>query len=509
MPKSKILIRLVFLFLIILGNASISAMANSLDSCAAEPDTINIKAGWIELRPYQYKNRAIYKDELTGLDIEIISNIAKKIGLEINFTEVETSEKFRDSIKTGELDLACGAAFSRKRNEYSFFTEPYRAEEFSLFINESSDFNMHFGSIQEFMAQVRSLNFKIGISEGAIFGDDALDDFLYDISNKDIIEINPNTLTNIKRTINNKIDGFIADRLLVTSLTMETKLGGAFKEIPLGVTTPISFMLSKQTMRPEIIDKINREIKNIKENGEFVKITSSYLFPLLLSQTLSSDWFSYMTIFGVVFFALSGVAIASRENMTLFTAFLLALIPSIPTACIRDYVMNEKLNNIHFMTLYAIIIFIVVIFGYSAVRVLDIFNKDARNHVIMRIFWSKFFILTDTLGRSAFIITGVIFAITEKFEPLEIWGPLCAFFVADGGIIVRDLLVKNQDAKFLNGSINPELSIFWGFVFSIFIKINAENPSLPLTSLGVVIVVFGLIFSRYLILRFKIENLKL
>ncbi len=49
----------------------------------------------------------------------------------------------------------------------------------------------------------------------------------------------------------------------------------------------------------------------------------------MLMQTIDSQWFYFIGVMGTIAFAVSGIAIAAKENGTLFVTFLFAMLPSV------------------------------------------------------------------------------------------------------------------------------------------------------------------------------------
>ena len=61
----------------------------------------------------------------------------------------------------------------------------------------------------------------------------------------------------------------------------------------------------------------NNEIKEFSVSEEYKKIVKTYLYPVMLMQTIDSQWFYFIGVMGTVAFAVSGIAIAAKENATL------------------------------------------------------------------------------------------------------------------------------------------------------------------------------------------------
>ncbi len=502
---------LVFLFGLILGNMCVAANLADTSSQSGACETSDTKgifiSGWSQWEPYQFEKPTAYGLELAGIDIDIITAIVQKLGSDVHFDKVNWDQNILD-IKSGVRDIAPGATRSEDRSQFAYFSEPYRYEEDSLFMLKSSTKSLNFKYIPQFLAQVRALDFKMGVEDGALYADERINGFINDPTNSDIIVRNDSATNNLKDLINGRIDGFLADRLVGTAIVVRGNLGDKVKEVQLNISVPIFLMLSKKTISPELVDKINAVILNIKSDGTYDNIVKGYLFPILLMQTSDSDWFYYVTLLGIIAFALSGVAIAARDNMTLFGTLFLAILPSCCVSIIRDTLIVKSEVGLPNTSFFICLAIIVVMVGFSAVRLLNAFNKDSKKDKAAENFWYHFSVITDAIAQSAFIVTGVAIAIVAKLSPLGLWGPVFAFITANVGVMVRDLFTKNKDITVLNGEIIAEISLIWGLAFSLFLDYNSGNSTLALVSTGAAIVIIGAFLTRIYVIYYKVQNIR-
>jgi polar amino acid transport system substrate-binding protein len=101
-------------------------------------------------------------------------------------------------------------------------------------------------------------------------------------------------------------------------------------------------MLSRasQTLRCWIDS--NSAIDQLKRTGEFQRIANAYALPILIHQTLDSDWFRVLTLPGTVSFALSGVVLAYAGRYTLFGAVVLSSVPTVGDGVARDLILQRQ-----------------------------------------------------------------------------------------------------------------------------------------------------------------------
>jgi polar amino acid transport system substrate-binding protein len=279
-------------------------------------------------------------------------------------------------------------------------------------------------------------------------------------------------------------------------------------ETPVGPKTPIYFMFSKKSVSPELVDRFNTEITQFKNQSEYKSIIKNYVYPVLLMQTIESEWFYIIGVIGTFAFAISGIAIAAKDNSTLFGTLLFAMLPSVGGSIMRDILINREEVGLFLTPSYMYYIITVVLIGFSSIRLLEYYNKDAQQDEAMAKFWNDVLIISDALGQAAFIVTGVAIAIMGRIEPIGLWGPFFAFLTANGGGIIRDLLRRKNIVMCLEESLNAEISISWGIIFGVYLDYNSYSPDPQKIQNFVIFVIIGAFISRLVAYYGKIPNLK-
>ena len=466
-----------------------------------------LKGGWYLWEPYQFNKSTPNGYKLVGMDIELLKNIAQRSGVSIEYEAVGW-KKHQEDLKEGSRDIASGATYTDARAEYVYFSVPYRYEENSLFMMNSNDKELSFDSISEFLVQVRLQNFILGITKGFIYADPQINLFIKDETNNDIIIAYDNDVDALQAMIRGEIDGFMSDRVVGAAAILNEKVNSLVKEVQLNIKTPIHLMFSKKSVPIELVDKINTEIKEFSVSEEYKKIVKTYLYPVMLMQTIDSQWFYFIGVMGTVAFAVSGIAIAAKENATLFATFLFAMLPSVGGGIMRDILINREEVGIFLTPSYMYYIMIIVLVGFSMVRLLEYYNKRANEDEVIDQFWDNVLFLGDALGQAAFIVTGASIAIMAKIEPIELWGPFFAFLTANGGGILRDLIRKKHEIVCLTGALNAEVGVAWGLAFSIYLNINSYDPNPSGIRNAVIVVVSGCFLTRLVVRYFNIINVK-
>lgn len=499
----------IILFFLMQHSFSFASEINAQNNnqCSESFEKNHLLSGWYLWEPYQFNKleQGVYK--LTGMDVQFMYALAKRVGVEVKYEPVSWGEHQAD-LRDGNRDIAAGATYTKDRAKYVYFSIPYRFEENSLFVLRDSGKNLDFNSVSEFLSQVRLKNFNLGVGKDFVYADPEINLFVSDNINQDIIYEYKDEVEALNALEKGEIDGFVSDRMVGASVVLNYNKKRSVKEIRLNAKTPIHFIFSKKTVPLELVDKFNQEIRTFSKEDEYKNIVKTYLYPVMLLQTIDSNWFYLIGVIGTFAFAISGVAIAAKDNATLFGTFLFAMLPSVGGGIMRD-VLVQRNEIILFLTpSYIYYIIMVVLIGFSAVRLLEYYNKRASEDELMKKFWDHILIIGDAAGQAAFIVTGVSVVIMARIEPIELWGPFFAFLAANGGGILRDILRKKHHITCLSGTFNAEVSILWGLIFSIYLDINSYNPDPIEIKNTVIVVAIGAFITRLLAHYFNIQNIR-
>lgn len=516
----KKIVKLALLIALIWQNFSIFADSAVPDDLSLNQDTpINqeqcltiedkniLIGGWYLWQPYQFNSMTPVGYILTGMDVELVKIIAAKVGVEIKYEEVSWA-KHQSDLKEGKREVAAGATYTDERAKFAYFSLPYRFEENSLFVLKDLEKNLDFRNIAEYLAQLRLQNFRIGVIKGFIYGHPQINEFINDPVNNDIVFKYENDTESLQALLRGEVEGFMADRIVGAAAVLNKLAAGKVQEIKLDVKTPIHLMFSKQSVSLELVDRFNQEIKKIVASPEYKKVVKAYLYPVLLMETIDSEWFYIVGIIGTIAFAISGIAIAAKENTTLLGTFLFAMLPSVSGGIMRDVIINRDPVGIFLTPSYMYYILIVVLLGFAIIRFLDYYNSGSNEDSLLRRFWDNLLIICDALGQAAFIVIGVSTAIIAKIEPILLWGPFFAFLTSYGGGILRDLMRKDKVVTCISEGLNVEISIIWGFIFSLFLDMNSYDPEPDIIRYVVIIVAAGAFLTSLLAYYFKIPNLR-
>jgi polar amino acid transport system substrate-binding protein len=283
---------------------------NTPDLHAPHPDPDRLRGGWYPWDPYQYRDYRRDVPILTGFDIEIERALERLMGMEIVLPEIAWQDQLT-GIAAGTMDIAAGAVYSDARNAYAYFSKPYRIETDVLILRKGTGARYPFGTVEGMLDTFAKQKFRLGVIAGYIYADPRISAFIVDPANKDQIFPVASDAQNLRNLLAGLIDGFLADRIAATTTAWRRDQGSLIEEHPLRFTADVHFMLSRATQTPRMLARLDNAIDALKRSGEFRRIADFYALPVLIHQTLDSEWFLILV---TVAFALSGIVLVFRPG---------------------------------------------------------------------------------------------------------------------------------------------------------------------------------------------------
>lgn len=233
-----------------------------------EEPACNLTMGWDPWEPYQYLTP---DNKVRGLEIDLISSIAKEAGCTIKFVQNDWMRLLK-GIRNGSIDMLGGASKTASREKFAIFSDPYRRESFVLYIRSDQQEEFFGKSLQQLIEN----KFMLGVTEDYMYGDEVLD--MQDNQNVvgQIIGV-PITEMNYFNLLQHQIDGFLEDPF-VAAYTIKRK-GLSEKIVATSIefeSGDVSFMFSKASVTPATVEAFNRGLKVIKESGTYDEILKKY-----------------------------------------------------------------------------------------------------------------------------------------------------------------------------------------------------------------------------------------
>lgn len=242
-------------------------------SAAAEPAkpaaTCQLKLGFEAWEPYQYTS---LDNKPAGLDIELVQAIAGQMGCEIA-AQQGTWMDLIGALKTGGVDLLLGASVTPARQEYAYFSEPYRQEQFVLFVRSEDVAGYPQNTLADFVGSGK----KVGIISEYYYGAEFAELFKQDALKQQFVEASLGEL-NLARLLDEDIDGMLEDSFVGHAMLrrkgLDKQIGA--HSISMG-NTDVFVMFSKATVKPEQVSAFNQALATIKADGRYNAIVQRYI----------------------------------------------------------------------------------------------------------------------------------------------------------------------------------------------------------------------------------------
>ena len=236
-----------------------------------DPPPCELVMGWDPWEPYQYE---IAGGQVFGLDVDLLTAVASHSDCDIAFRKGSWRELLQ-LLQDGEIDLLGGATLTPEREAFAWFTEPYRDEQFYLYV--SSDRLEELGAMpfEELMAQ----DLRIGVIEDYLYGD-PITAYQDDPESADHFEYSAMAETNISRLLDGAVDGIIEDKFVGASIIRQKNLADSISAHPVPFeSSPVRIMVSRASVDEAQFEQLNRSVAELQASGAIDKVLAQYRNP--------------------------------------------------------------------------------------------------------------------------------------------------------------------------------------------------------------------------------------
>ncbi|WP_348732867.1 transporter substrate-binding domain-containing protein [Rheinheimera texasensis] len=245
------------------------AVASTVAEPAKPTVTCQLKLGFEAWEPYQYTS---LDNKPAGLDIELVQAIAGQMGCEIA-AQQGTWMDLIAALKSGGVDLLLGASVTPARQEYAYFSDPYRQEQFVLFVRSEDVAGYPQNTLADFIGSGK----KVGIISEYYYGAEFAELFKQDALKQQFVEASLGEL-NLARLLDEDIDGMLEDSFVGHAMLrrkgLDKQIGA--HSISMG-NTDVFVMFSKATVKPEQVSSFNQALAAIKADGRYNAIVQRYI----------------------------------------------------------------------------------------------------------------------------------------------------------------------------------------------------------------------------------------
>lgn len=216
-----------------------------------------LNVGMVDWRPYQY---FLDSGGVGGIQIELLEEIARNAECKLNYVYSKPTDSIVQ-IKTGKIDMIISATKTKNREEFAYFSVPYRNEMLVLYSTAKYADSCNKNSLVELIDS----GFRLGLQAGSVYGELAVEIQSNAELNKKIRYFKHITPSQ-EFMQENELDGVFGDPF---SISFQAKLNDNFKHLhwcrKTMSTSPVSLMFSKKTVSKSTVDKFNKAIETVKE----------------------------------------------------------------------------------------------------------------------------------------------------------------------------------------------------------------------------------------------------
>lgn len=212
--------------------------------------------------------------EVTGVAVDLTREAIGRTGLEAN-VEIRPWKRVLYEVARGQADIAINTGQSAEREAWGIFPhETLINETYVLFSSTPMSLPEDLSGIEKF-----SLGNQLGYFYGEHFHTKVTDERFRSVETTLTIE------RNLEKLIAKRIDLFIGDMLPTRYYISQMGLGDDVHVVlkegtdqPLVVSvSPTYAVFSRKTMSPEYVERFNRALREMKEDGTYARIVDAYL----------------------------------------------------------------------------------------------------------------------------------------------------------------------------------------------------------------------------------------
>ncbi|NYG31581.1 basic amino acid ABC transporter substrate-binding protein [Sphaerotilus montanus] len=209
--------------------------------------------------PFESQNE---KGEIVGFDIDVVSAVAKKAGIEVKFVNTPWEGIF-NNLAQGDRDLLVSAiTITDERKQTMDFSAPYFDAQQLIAVKADS-------KIAKF-DDLKKL--KVGVQTGTT-GDEVVSKLIGKTSTA--VKRFESTPLALKELESGGVDAVVADNGVVIHY-VANNTGAQFKTVADASFTPEQYGLAVKKGNAELLEKINKGLADIKADGTYDKIYTQY-----------------------------------------------------------------------------------------------------------------------------------------------------------------------------------------------------------------------------------------
>jgi polar amino acid transport system substrate-binding protein len=235
-----------------------------------KPKNCQFVLGFDAWEPYQYVDVG---DRVAGLDIELVAAVVESMGCQLTYQQ-GTWVDMLTALKEGEVDILLGASKTEAREQYAFFSNPYRMEEFSLYIRKDDKARAEYKTLSDFVKN----SSRIGIVGDYVYGPDVSSLLDGPETSKYFTNAIMGEL-NVARLLDGDIDGFLEDSFVGATLLRRKALSNYIVAHGITIHTGDAYvMFSQKSVTQEQLSDFNTQLAKVKNSHIYQDILDKYSY---------------------------------------------------------------------------------------------------------------------------------------------------------------------------------------------------------------------------------------
>jgi len=206
-----------------------------------------------------------------GVEIDLIRDLLSDDDCNISFVKNDWVNLL-EMIKSGEIDVVPGATAVAGREDYAWFSIPYRQEQFEVFVRKG------FTLPSRNLLELAAADMKIGLTEGYFYGQ------LMDLAQQqhaDAFVYSSIAESTMLKLIEGNVSLIVEDPYVVNMILHQKDWHDEIARTEIDVAnTPVSFMFSKKTTSGKQLLDFNMRLADFLATQRDEAILSSYLSDL-------------------------------------------------------------------------------------------------------------------------------------------------------------------------------------------------------------------------------------
>jgi polar amino acid transport system substrate-binding protein len=253
---------------------SISAEADAIPSTQViqneNAQNCQFILGFDVWEPYQYVDVG---DRVGGLDIELVAAVVESMDCKLTYQQGTWVELLK-ALKEGEVDILLGASKTEAREQFAFFSNAYRMEEFSLYIRKDDKLRAGYKTLSEFIENES----RIGIVGDYVYGEDVSTLLDGSETSQYFVDAIMGEL-NVARLLDSDIDGFLEDSFVGATLLRRKALSNYIVAHGITINTGEAYvMFSQKSITQEQLSEFNTQLEKVKNSKNYQDILDKYSY---------------------------------------------------------------------------------------------------------------------------------------------------------------------------------------------------------------------------------------